>query len=109
MKNTLRALPLACILATGGCATQSAAPPGRQIDGAQLDSRVIPGATTRAQLLEWFGPTTHVRFDSGHESWLYQVPSGSGTFSEFVILLNPQGIVSKTRRRAPEAPPTATR
>jgi hypothetical protein len=65
---------------------------------------VLPGRTTKAELLAAFGPTRTVRFDSGYEVWLYQSPAGAGQFSEFVVLLDPAGVVSKTRRRAPALP-----
>jgi hypothetical protein len=96
-------------LLLAACATQAPAPPGKQVDAGQLESRIVPGTTTRAQLLDWFGPTTHVRFDSGYESWLYQTPAGTGLFSEYVVLINPQGVVRKTRRRAPDPPAPADR
>lgn len=109
MRRRSNAIVLAAALVAGGCATQAPTPPGKQADGALLESRIVPGATTRSQLIAWFGPTTQVRFESGYEAWVYQAPAGAGQFSEFVILLNPQGIVSKTRRRPPEAPPSPAR
>ncbi|MGI4843862.1 MAG: hypothetical protein ACRYF7_11165 [Janthinobacterium lividum] len=89
-----RALFAALLLA--GCAT-TAAPPGTQVPAERLQQGVIPGATTKAQLLAAFGPTKSVVFDSGYEAWMYQAASGAGRFSEFVVLINPAGIVAKTR------------
>lgn len=89
-----RFLFMALLLA--GCATSSA-PPGTQVPAERLQQAVVPGTTTRAQLLAAFGPTKRVVFDSGYEAWLYQSRSGAGRFSEFVILINPAGIVAKTR------------
>jgi hypothetical protein len=41
-----------------------------------------------------------VVFDSGYQAWLYQVPRGAGRYTEWVILFDPSGVVSKTRRGA---------
>jgi hypothetical protein len=90
-----------CLLA--GCAG-TPAPPGTQVALERLQQTVAPGTTTRAQLLAAFGPTRRVVFDSGFESWVYQSPVGSGRFSEFVVLINPDGVVTKTRTRPPALP-----
>ena len=87
-------------LLLAGCATTSA-PPGTQVAAERLQQGVVPGTTTKAQLLAAFGPTRSVVFDSGFEAWVYQSPAGNGRFSEFVVLINPDGIVAKTRTRAP--------
>ncbi|MDN4059774.1 hypothetical protein QPK31_16230 [Massilia sp. YIM B02769] len=81
----------------GGCATGNA-PPGTQVPAERLAAAVVPGTTTRAELLSTFGKTQVVVFDSGYEAWLYQSPAGGGRFMEFVILINPQGVVAKTRQ-----------
>ena len=95
---------LLCAALLAGCATQNAAPPGAQVALERLQQTVVAGQTTKAQLLAAFGPTKHVRFDSGFEAWVYQSPGGAGQFSEFVVLLDPSGVVSKTRTRAPSPP-----
>ena len=92
-----------CAALLTGCATQNAAPPGAQVAAERLQQTVIPGQTTKAQLLAAFGPTKHVRFDSGYEAWVYQSPAGGGQFAEFVVLIDPAGVVSKTRTRAPSS------
>jgi len=46
-----------------------------------------------------------VRFDSGFETWVYQSPAGGGQFAEFVVLIDPAGVVAKTRTRAPVPAP----
>lgn len=92
---------LALLLA--GCAS-APAPVGTQAPAARLLQSVVPGRTTKAELLASFGATRTVVFDSGYEAWLYQSPAGAGQFSEFVILLGPDGVVRKARQRAP-APP----
>lgn len=96
-----RALFAALLLA--GCATGSA-PPGAQVAVERLQQTIVPGTTTKAQLLAAFGPTRSVVFDSGYEAWVYQSPAGGGRFAEFVVLINPGGIVAKTRTRPPGQP-----
>lgn len=94
---------LFAVLLLAGCASTSA-PPGAQVAAERLQQAVVPGATTKAQLLAAFGPTKNVVFDSGYEAWVYQSPAGGGRFAEFVVLINPAGIVTKTRTRAPTQP-----
>lgn len=88
---------IACLL-LAGCAT-GAAPPGTQVPAERLQQAIVPGTTTKAQLLAAFGPTKNVVFDSGYEAWVYQSPAGGGRFAEFVVLIDPTGVVSKTRIR----------
>jgi hypothetical protein len=95
--------PLCCVLLLAGCAA-SPVPPGVQVAAERLTQTVVPGRTTKVELLAAFGPTTSVVFDSGYEAWVYQSPAGAGRYSEFVILLDPRGVVKKTRRRAPSLP-----
>lgn len=97
----MRAAFLLTAALLAGCATQTAAPPGAQIGLDRLQQTVVAGQTTRAQLLAAFGPTKNVRFDSGFEAWVYQAPAGGGQFTEFVVLIDPSGMVSKMRTRAP--------
>lgn len=99
----LLASALTLALALAGCATDTA-PAGVQVPEQRLREAAVPGQTTKAQLLAAFGPTTHVRFDSGFESWLYQVAAPGGQFTEMVILIDPQGVVSKVRRGPTLAP-----
>lgn len=101
----LRPLAAAFLVLLSACATPPP-PPGAQVSEAALAQAAVPGQTTRAGLLAALGPTTRIAFDSGYESWLYQVPAGAGRFSEFVVLLGPDGVVRKTRQRAADpAPP----
>ena len=90
-------------LLLAGCASSSA-PPGTQVAAARLQQAIVPGPTTKAQLLAAFGPTKSVVFDSGYEAWVYQSPAGGGRFAEFVVLIDPAGLVAKTRTRAAAAP-----
>ncbi|MDB5790135.1 MAG: hypothetical protein JWQ80_159 [Massilia sp.] len=96
------ALLLSALL-LAGCATGSA-PPGTQVPGERLAATIVPGRTTKAELLAAFGTTKSVVFDSGFEVWVYQSPAGGGRFAEYVILIDPQGVVSRTRQRPPAAP-----
>jgi len=91
---------LLCAALLAGCATQPA-PPGSIVAAERLSTVVVAGRTTKAELLAAFGPTKSVRFDSGYEAWVYQSPAGGGQFSEFVVLIDPSGVVGKTRTRAP--------
>jgi len=101
----MRASLILCAALLAGCATQNAAPPGAQVSAERLQQTVVAGQTTRAQLLAAFGPTKNVRFDSGFETWVYQSPAGAGQFAEFVVLIDPAGVVAKTRTRAPAPAP----
>lgn len=96
-------LPLfLCAALLAGCASQPA-PPGSVVAAERLSATVVAGRTTKAELLAAFGPTKSVRFDSSYEAWVYQTPAGGGQFAEFVVLIDPTGVVSKTRTRSPSA------
>jgi hypothetical protein len=99
----MKLLATAGLALLAGCAG-TPPPPGTLAPEQRLVQTVIPGRTTKAELLAAFGPTRNLRFDSGYEVWLYQSPASGGRFSEFVILIDPQGVVSKRRQRA-AAPP----
>ncbi len=86
------------MLAMAGCATTPQAPPGTVVPEARLEQAVQPGVTTRAALLAQLGPTTSIRFDSGYEVWRYLTPAGAGTYGEYVIVIDPRGVVAKARR-----------
>jgi hypothetical protein len=91
---------LGCALTLAACATPPA-PPGTVVPESRLAGAVVPGQTTKAALLASLGPTMSIAFDSGYEVWLYQSPAGGGRYAEFVVLLDPKGVVSKVRRRDP--------
>jgi hypothetical protein len=93
---------LAILALLAGCASEPPLP-GTQVEQDKLDA-VVPGRTTKAGLLSMLGQTRTVAFDSGYEAWLYEIPAGGGLYAEFVVLVDPRGVVAKTRRRAP-APP----
>jgi hypothetical protein len=91
---------LACALLLGGCAATTA-PPATTVPQAAFEARVRPGATTSAELLAAYGPTRKVVFDSGYQVWLYVVPAGGERYTELVLLIGPDGVVRKMRRRLP--------
>ena len=91
---------VACGLLLAGCATQ-APQPGTVVAADRFGQLVVPGRTTRADLLAAFGPTKAVVFDSGYETWLYSASAGAGRSEELVLLLDRDGIVRKMRRRPP--------
>jgi acyl dehydratase len=95
----LAGMLLAALLA--GCATGDQ-PPGTVVTEARFAQLVVPGQTTRAELLGQFGATKAVVFDSGMEAWLYTAhPQADGRHTEYVVLLDRQGIVRKVRTRPP--------
>jgi hypothetical protein len=100
----LLAAPCLVALLLAGCATGSA-PPGTQVASERLATGIVPGRTTKAELLASFGATKTVVFDSGFEVWLYQSPLGAGRFTEFVVLVDPKGIVARTRQGATTSAP----
>jgi len=83
-----------------GCATQ-APQPGTVVAADRFTRQVVPGRTTRAELLAAFGATKSVVFDSGYQAWLYSANAGAGRSEEVVVLLDRDGIVRKQRRRPP--------
>ena len=92
-----------CAALLAGCATGQPTP-GTQVAAERLGASIVPGRTTKAELLASFGKTRSVVFDSGFEVWLYQSAAGGGRYAEFVVLIAPSGVVAKTRQRAPAAP-----
>jgi hypothetical protein len=88
---------LTCMLALAGCAASPPAPPGTVVPAERLAQTVQPGVTTKAMLLAQLGATSSFRFDSGYEVWRYLTPGPAGPVGEFVVVIDPQGVVSKTR------------
>jgi hypothetical protein len=96
-----RAALLLCAGLLAGCTTG----PGTQratVSSARLAAAIVPGQTTGAALLQAFGPATQVAFASGYQVWRYSSPAAGGGLAEFVILIDPAGVVVKTRQRAPD-------
>ncbi len=98
MKPLVTLLAAAALLS--GCATSSNEP-GKIVAEDRFSQVVVPGRTTRAELLAAFGPTKNVVFDSGYEAWLYEANAGAGRHTELVLLLDRAGVVQKVRRRPP--------
>jgi hypothetical protein len=96
-RHVLIGTTLASLL-LGGCATR-APEPGTVVAQDRFSGLVVPGRTTRAELLAAFGPTKNVKFDSGMETWLYEADAGAGRHTELVVLLDRSGIVRKARTR----------
>jgi len=98
MKRLVLSLSASAALLLAGCATQ-APQPGTAVAADRFTQVVVPGRTTRAELLAAFGPTRSVSFDSGYQAWLYSASAGGGRSEELVLLLDRDGIVRKMRRR----------
>lgn len=101
--NARRSLSTVLLVASAllaGCATNTPEP-GKVIAQDRFASLVVPGRTTKAELLAAFGPTKTVVFDSGYESWLYESAAPGGRHTELVLLLDRDGIVRKLRSRPP--------
>jgi hypothetical protein len=96
---TMLAAHVATMLILSGCAT--APEPGKIVAEDRFSQLVVPGRTTRAELLAAFGPTQSISFDSGVETWLYEADASGGRHTELVLLLDRNGIVQKMRRRPP--------
>jgi hypothetical protein len=94
------AMLMLTVVLVAGCATR-APEPGTSVAETRFDQLVVPGRTTRAELLAAFGPTKTVVFDSGMEAWLYTAPAAGGRNTELVLLLGRDGIVKKLRKRPP--------
>lgn len=89
--------PLLAALLLLACAS-APPPPGTRVTLDKVDA-IRPGQSTRASLLAALGATHKVVFDSGMETWLYQLPVAGGV-DEIVVLLDANGVVRKLRRRA---------
>jgi hypothetical protein len=96
--------PLLAALCAGlllaGCATRPQTA-GTLVPEQRFSQLVVPGKTTRAELLAAFGQTRNVVFDSGMEAWVYSTDAGNGRAAERVLLLDRAGVVQKMRTRPP--------
>lgn len=95
-----RLLPVLWTLLLAACAS-APPPPGTQVAAARFSQVVVPGVTTKVELAAALGRTRAVVFDSGYEAWLYLSPAGADRYTELVVLVGPDGVVRKTRRRDP--------
>ena len=59
------------------------------------------GSATQADVMAALGPAAVIRFDSGHEVWVYRgkSPEATAAKAELVVLFAPTGIAKKTRIR----------
>lgn len=106
-RRALAGLMLAASLGVGGCAGPGGIAgtglpfrdPGLSMQAAS--EAIAAGRSEKQDVLAALGPATVVRFDSGHEVWVYRKnPRRSeAANAEFVILFSPSGIVKKTRIR----------
>jgi hypothetical protein len=121
---------LAVALFATGCATQGRAPMAvvtplatKVVPAERVKHGVVPGKSTRADVVAALGESLVIRFDSGYEVWVYRLDNASPrdedpvrrflqrrarppAADEFVVLFAPSGVVAKTRiRPAPPLPP----
>ena len=87
-------------------------------------SAIVPGESTKADVVAALGKTAAIRFDSGFEVWVYRIASDAPPAAraaqrperqdaaedepakaELVVLFDPSGVVKKKRMRLP--PPRA--
>lgn len=104
---------LAAALSLGGCAGpfglfafSDNAPlfPASDVPAQRAGEAVLPGRSTKADVLAALGKAHVIRFDSGYEVWVYRgrvVDSALPGKTEFVVLFAPDGLARKTRLRPP--------
>lgn len=82
-----------------GGATSPFRDPGLSMQTAM--QAVTIGQSSKDDVMAALGPATVVRFDSGHEVWVYRKNPlrSEAANAEFVILFAPSGTVKKTRIR----------
>ena len=103
------------ICALCACAAGCAAPGSSltAVPAHVASAAVIIGKSTKADVIAALGKTKGIGFDSGFEVWVYQVTGGAPAIpgwrkpgiTEFVLLFDPSGVVTKTRIRP--APPSS--
>jgi hypothetical protein len=75
------------------------------MDRDPASSGMAEGYRSREQLRAALGPATAIRFDSGYEVWRYAYLAANPaakTAAELVILLGPDGVAMRSRRREPD-------
>jgi hypothetical protein len=110
--NLLVAVPvLALVVGCAGSASLSspeyAAPlfANKNLSIEQGASLLVPGTSTRADVLATLGPATVIKFDSGYEVWAYRSRAGRvrdekrDANAELIVLFTPSGVVEKSRIR----------
>lgn len=113
MRSLLAVTSIAVSLVLAGCAgggAISGRTPGVMRAGVtspQAASQSVAAGMSKANVAASLGQATVVRFDSGHEVWVYRWPgpdSTSRTATELVVLFDTAGAVKKSRVR-PGYPP----
>ena len=86
-------------LFSGGTDAPPFSNPALSMQGA--NDSVIPGKTSKADVIAALGAATVINFESGYEVWVYRAKSRgpAETRAEFVILFGTDGVVKKTRLR----------
>jgi hypothetical protein len=94
--------------AIAGCAgpgplSSAAQPPFRdpQLTVPQAAQSLVPGRTTRQEVIDRLGPGEAVRFETGYEVrvWRTRGSRDERTAPELVVLFDPAGVVHKVRAR----------
>jgi hypothetical protein len=134
MNAQLRAsIAVAFCAGIAGCAgpgassvTTGSARPANILSADKASDAVTIGKSTKTDVIAALGKTMVIGFDSGFEVWVYKVKDdtprkagwqqriglagseqGNADKTEFVVLFEPSGVVTKTRIRA--APPPGLR
>ncbi len=64
--------------------------------------KVVPGQSTKADVLAALGPAIVIPFDSGYEVWVYRwrgLDNTTRAATELVLLFDPSGLATKARLR----------
>jgi hypothetical protein len=102
-------IALAASLLLAGCGALGPGLPDKpmfrdaRLPVAAAANAIVPGRTTRAELVATLGEAETLRFDGGHEVWAWRARPARGTQPELVVLLGPDGIVRKVRVRPGDA------
>ncbi len=93
-----------CMATLSGCASPGKpafSDPALTMQGAS--ERIVPGQSTRADVVSALGRAAVITFDSGFEVWAYRSasPGAQRIDTELVILLDRSGMVTKMRLRLP--------
>lgn len=101
---------LMAALLLGGCAGpfgfSDNAPlfPASNVPAQRAGEAVVPGRSTKADVLAALGKARVIRFESGYEVWVYRGRTADSALpgkTEFVVLFAPDGLARKTRLRPP--------
>lgn len=111
--NLRAAFLLAATLLLGGCAGPGGlfglgdnAPlfPSSGLSAQRAGESVVPGRSTRADVLAALGKARVIHFESGYEVWVYRGRAADAALpgkTEFIVLFAADGIARKTRLRLP--------